>query len=61
MEDNIFAIITRAAKRVLVYEPPPNPSRFVLAENPNDGRQRTAGAPRPFDRSLAGPIVGFHR
>jgi spore germination protein KA len=54
MEDNIFAILTRAARKMLVYEPPPHPSRFVLAEGANDERQPTESQPRPPLPPLAG-------
>ncbi len=36
MEKNLFTQFFRSAKKILVYQPPPNPSRFVLAESQDD-------------------------
>ncbi len=38
MEDNSFFKILRLLKRVFVYQPPTEPSRFVLGEGADDGR-----------------------
>ncbi|MDR3588041.1 MAG: spore germination protein [Negativicutes bacterium] len=54
MEKNILAILIRAAKTFLVYQPPSTPHRFVLAENDDDNNEN------PAESDPLGQIIAQH-
>ena len=43
MEKSIFAVLARAAKTFLVYQPPATPNRFVLSEKADEKKQPSPG------------------